>query len=135
MNLKPRLPSLPIYLQICHYLGRLKHPFTRPIQCLSLTVSKFFQLQDRSSPISILLQHSSPQPYSETYHPLVLVRLCIFQYSTSHFLAAAAHQSNSLICPIIPTKGPPSPHGNSQILNPFLFFQSADPLSLISLVS
>lgn len=127
MNLKPRSPSLPIYLQICHYLGRLKHPFTRPIQCLGL--NGFKMLPTPRPFISILLQHSSPQPYSETYHPPVLVHLCIFQCSTSHFLASAAHQSNSLICPIIPTKGPPSPHGNSQILNPFLFFPQTPSVS------
>lgn len=71
--------------------------------------------------ISTLLQHSSPQPNSETHHQLVLVHLCISQCSNSHLLASTAHQSNSLLYPIIPTKGPSSPHGSIKILKPLLF--------------
>lgn len=123
MKLRSQSLSLSIYLEICHDLGRLKHLFTRLIQCLNLMVSKCFQLQDGS----LLLRHSSPQPYSEPYHALELLHLCIFRCSNSRLLASTAHQADFLICSIIPTKCPPSPHGNFLIPNPFLLFQSTDP--------
>ena len=52
-----------------HYLGKLKHPFTRPIQYLSLMVSKCFQPHDRSSPL-----YSSIHPHSHT------LKLIIYWY-------------------------------------------------------
>lgn len=113
-----------------HYLGRFEHPITRPNQCLSLMVSKCFQLYDHSSPL-----YSSIYLHSHTLKLVIhlLVHLCIFQCSNSHLLASTTHQSNDLICPIIPTKSPSSPHGNSQSL-PFLSFCRSF-LALISLVS
>lgn len=78
MKLRPWSPSVPIYLEICHYPGTLKHLFIRPIQCLNIMVSKCSQLQDGSS-----LLYSSTHPHSHTLKLIIYWNCYTYVYSNA----------------------------------------------------